>query len=40
MSSTQYQQTFNQIVSQGYRLELVSACTAAGQNSFAAIWTK
>ena len=40
MTSDQYQQTFNQLVGQGYSLKLVSGYTVAGQNQFAAIWTK
>ena len=40
MSPQQYQQTFDQLVAQGYRLELVSAYSFAGQDQFAGIWTK
>ena len=40
LSSDQYQQTFDQLSVQGYRLEQVNACTVAGQDRFAAIWTK
>jgi hypothetical protein len=36
----QYQTTFDQLVAQGYRLELVSGYSAAGQDRIAAIWTK
>ena len=36
----QYQWTFDQLVAQGYRLELVSGYSAAGQDRIAAIWTK
>ncbi len=40
MTADQYQQTFNQLVNQGYRLELVSAYSFSGNDRFAAIWTK
>ena len=40
LTAQQYQQTFNQLVGEGYRLELVSAYTVAGQDRFAAVWTK
>ncbi len=40
MTSDQYQQTFNQLVSQGFRLQLVNGYTVAGQDHFAAIWSK
>lgn len=40
MSAGQYQQTFNQLVGQGYRLQLVSGYSFAGQDQFAGIWTK
>jgi hypothetical protein len=40
LTAAQYQQTFNQLVGQGYRLELVSGYTVGGQDLFAAIWTK
>ena len=36
----QYQTTFDQLVAQGYRLELVSGYSVAGQDHFAATWTK
>jgi CubicO group peptidase (beta-lactamase class C family) len=40
MTSDLYQQTFNQLVGQGYRLTQVCGYTVAGQNQFAAIWSK
>jgi hypothetical protein len=40
LTSAQYQTTFNQLVAEGYRLELVSGYSIAGQDRFAAIWTK
>ena len=40
LTSAQYQSTFDQLTSQGYRLELVNGYTVAGQDRFAAIWTK
>ena len=40
LSSAQYQATFDQLVAGGYRLELVSGYSVAGQDRFAAIWTK
>ena len=36
----EYQTTFDQLVGQGYRLELVNGYSAGGQDRFAAIWTK
>jgi len=35
-----YQTTFDQLVAQGYRLELVSGYSVGGQDRIAAIWTK
>jgi len=40
LTSAQYQITFDQLAAQGYRLELVSGYSIAGQDRFAAIWTK
>jgi CubicO group peptidase (beta-lactamase class C family) len=40
LTSDQYQATFDQLVAQGYRLELVSGYCVGGQDRFAAIWTK
>ena len=40
LTSAQYQATFDQLVAQGFRLELVNGYTVAGQDRFAAIWTK
>jgi CubicO group peptidase (beta-lactamase class C family) len=40
LTPAQYQTTFDQLVGQGYRLELVNACSVGGHDSFAAIWTK
>ena len=40
LTSAQYQTTFDQLVAQGYRLELVSGYSVAGQDRIAAIWTK
>jgi CubicO group peptidase (beta-lactamase class C family) len=40
MTPAQYQTTFDQLVGQGYRLELVNGCSVGGQDSIAAIWTK
>jgi hypothetical protein len=40
LTAAQYQTTFDQLVGQGYRLELVSGCSVGGQDRFAAIWTK
>ncbi len=40
LTPAQYQTTFDQLVAQGYRLELVSGYSVAGQDHFAAIWTK
>jgi hypothetical protein len=40
LTPAEYQTTFDQLVSQGYRLELVNGCSVGGQDSIAAIWTK
>jgi CubicO group peptidase (beta-lactamase class C family) len=40
LTTAQYQQAFDQNVGQGFRLRQVAACTVAGQDQFAAIWTK
>jgi Bacterial tandem repeat domain 1/Beta-lactamase len=40
LTPAQYQATFDQLVAQGYRLELVSGYSAGGQDRIAAIWTK
>jgi len=40
LTPAQYQTTFDQLVGQGYRLELVSGYTVAGNDRIAAIWTK
>lgn len=40
LTSAQYQAAFDQFVAQGYRLELVNGYSVAGQDRFAAIWTK
>jgi hypothetical protein len=40
LAPAQYQSTFNQLVAEGYRLELVSGYSTGGQDHFAAIWTK
>jgi CubicO group peptidase (beta-lactamase class C family) len=40
LTSAQYQTTFDQLVAQGYRLELVNGYSVAGQDRFAAVWTK
>jgi CubicO group peptidase (beta-lactamase class C family) len=40
LTPAQYQTTFDQLVAQGYRLELVSGYSVAGQDRFAAIWSK
>jgi CubicO group peptidase (beta-lactamase class C family) len=40
LNSAQYQATFDQLVAEGYRLELVNGYSVAGQDRFAAIWTK
>ena len=40
MTSTQYQQTFNQYISQGYRVVLVNGYTVNGVDYYVAIWDK
>jgi hypothetical protein len=40
LTPTQYQTTFDQLVGEGYRLELVNGYSVAGQDRIAAIWTK
>ena len=40
LTSNQYQATFDELVAQGFRLELVSGYSVGGQDRFAAIWTK
>jgi len=40
LTSAQYQATFDQLVGEGYRLELVNGYSVSGQDRFAAIWTK
>ncbi|MCM1982590.1 hypothetical protein [Lyngbya confervoides] len=40
MSAAQYQQTFDQLVGQGYRLTHVDGYTVNGQDRYAAIWWK
>jgi hypothetical protein len=40
MSSGAYQQEFNQLTGQGYRLKLVSGYELGGQPTYAAIWEK
>jgi hypothetical protein len=40
LTSVQYQAAFDQLVAQDYRLELVNGYSVAGQDRFAAIWTK
>jgi DNA-binding transcriptional regulator of glucitol operon len=40
MTSAQYQQQFNTLAQQGYRLIDVSGYTVAGQDHYAAIWEK
>jgi len=40
LTPAQYQTTFDQLVAEGYRLELVSGYTSGGQDHIAAIWTK
>jgi hypothetical protein len=39
LTTAQYQTTFDQLVTQGYRLELVNGYSVAGQDRIAAIWT-
>ncbi|WP_255258783.1 hypothetical protein [Bacillus pseudomycoides] len=40
LTSSQYQQTFNELVAQGYRLIRVSGYGSGGQDRYAAIWEK
>jgi len=40
LTPAQYQATFDQLVAQGYRLELVNGYGVGGQDRIAAIWTK
>jgi hypothetical protein len=40
LTAEQYQQTFDQLVGQGFRLRVVSGYSAGGQLRFAAIWEK
>ncbi|MEI4803794.1 hypothetical protein WAZ07_21635 [Bacillus sp. FJAT-51639] len=40
LTSAQYQQTFNELVAQGYRLIRVSGYGSGGQDRYAAIWEK
>ncbi|MDE2387832.1 MAG: hypothetical protein KGN35_01915 [Betaproteobacteria bacterium] len=40
MTPAQYQVIFNDLVKQGYRLELVNGYSIRGQDHIAAIWTK
>jgi len=40
LTPDQYQATFDQLVAQGYRLELVSGYSTGGLDHIAAIWTK
>jgi hypothetical protein len=40
LSGAQYQQTFNNLVNQGYRLVHVDGCTISGEARYAAIWDK
>ena len=40
LSASQYQTTFDDLVSQGYRLTQVSGYTVNGQDRYAAIWDK
>ena len=40
LTAAQYQQAFNEIVSQGFRLKDVSGYTVGGEPRFAAIWEK
>jgi hypothetical protein len=40
LTAAQYQQTFDQLVGQGYRLVLVNGYGIAGQDRYAAIWEK
>jgi hypothetical protein len=40
LTPAQYQTTLDQLVGQGYRLELVNGYSVAGQDRIAAVWTK
>ena len=40
LTAAQYQQTFDQLVAQGYRLKYVSGHAFGGQDRYAAIWVK
>ena len=40
LTPAQYQTTFNDLVGQGYRLELVNGYSVGGDDRIAAIWTK
>jgi len=40
LTPAQYQATSNELVAEGYRLELVSAYSVGGQDRIAAIWAK
>jgi hypothetical protein len=40
LTPTQYQATFDQLVAEGYRLELVNGYSVGGQDLLAAIWTR
>jgi len=40
LTPAQYQTTFDQLVAEGYRLEVVSGYSVGGQDDIAAIWTK
>jgi hypothetical protein len=40
LNPAQYQATFDQLVGEGYRLELVNGYSVAGQDRLAAIWAK
>jgi hypothetical protein len=40
LTSAQYEAAFDELVNQGFRLELVSGYSVGGQDRFAAIWTK
>lgn len=40
LTSTQYQQAFDQFVGQGYRLRMVNGYSLGGQDRYAALWEK
>ena len=40
LTPAQYQTTFNDLVGQGYRLELVNGYSVGGDDRIVAIWTK